>query len=304
MSHDYLQLLPFSKCLLGPVALSVANQTADAEVACSIPTWHHTFSWDWSWNVFYGHSPSSTDYSTRAVVSYKRKNVHEVLLNLLVKLSQEKSVVMCLDMAIAVDFDIKPQPNKQIFKMRNTLKGKNWLPKGANSFLLEQSLMIWKNNSPHQMIYLEYLQFFIMHKYTLPNASYAYAWCHSHQTQGFGLHLISTYGLMASCLCNKCNYFITWLLLWILFCYLCFVSVMLSYLFIAALWSPAGKGLTSWLSCMWCFLVTFPCGVLGQVWYLILLTPDLCLTYSNNSFSVIYCHALPHWQLIFDVAQK
>ena len=44
------------------------------------------------------------------------------------------------------------------------------------------------------------------------------------------------------------------LLLWILFCYLCFLFVMLSCLFIAVLWSPAGKGLTSWLSCMWCFL--------------------------------------------------
>ena len=30
-------------------------------------------------------------------------------------------------------------------------------------------------------------------------------------------------------------------------CYLCNVFVMLSRLFIAALWSPAGKGLTSWL---------------------------------------------------------
>ena len=30
-------------------------------------------------------------------------------------------------------------------------------------------------------------------------------------------------------------------------CYLCFVFVMLSRLFIAALWSPEGKGLTSWL---------------------------------------------------------
>ena len=39
------------------------------------------------------------------------------------------------------------------------------------------------------------------------------------------------------------------------FCYLCFVFVMLSCLFIAALWSFAGKGLTSWLSCVWCFLV-------------------------------------------------
>ena len=30
-------------------------------------------------------------------------------------------------------------------------------------------------------------------------------------------------------------------------CYLCLVFVMLSRLFIAALWSPAWKGLTSWL---------------------------------------------------------
>ena len=33
-----------------------------------------------------------------------------------------------------------------------------------------------------------------------------------------------------------------------LFCYSCFVFVMLSCLFIAALWSPDGKGLASWLS--------------------------------------------------------
>ena len=32
-----------------------------------------------------------------------------------------------------------------------------------------------------------------------------------------------------------------------LLCYLCLVFVMLSHLFIAALWSPEGKGLTSWL---------------------------------------------------------
>ena len=38
-------------------------------------------------------------------------------------------------------------------------------------------------------------------------------------------------------------------------CYLGFVSVMLSYSFIVALWSPAGKGLTSWLSCVRCFFV-------------------------------------------------
>ena len=53
--------------------------------------------------------------------------------------------------------------------------------------------------------------------------------------------------------------------------YLCLVFVMLSRLFIAALWSPAGKGLTSWLSFVmfYCVFVTFPCGILGQVGYLI-----------------------------------
>ena len=39
------------------------------------------------------------------------------------------------------------------------------------------------------------------------------------------------------------------------FCDLCFVFAMLSCLFIAALWSSAGKGLTSWLACFWCSLV-------------------------------------------------
>ena len=35
------------------------------------------------------------------------------------------------------------------------------------------------------------------------------------------------------------------------------VCVVLLWLFLVALWSPAGKGLTSWLSCLLCF-VTFP----------------------------------------------
>ena len=65
------------------------------------------------------------------------------------------------------------------------------------------------------------------------------------------------------------------------FCDLCFVFVFViqSCLFFAALWSPAGKGLTCWLSCVLCFscvFVTFPYGVLIQVWYLIVLIPDLC----------------------------
>ena len=44
-------------------------------------------------------------------------------------------------------------------------------------------------------------------------------------------------------------------------------------LFICAMWSPGGKGLTSWLSFVVsnCEFVTFP-----QVWYLIESIPDLC----------------------------
>ena len=61
-------------------------------------------------------------------------------------------------------------------------------------------------------------------------------------------------------------------------CYVCLVFFMLSHLFIATLWSPAGKGLTSRLLFVMfnCAFVTFPCGILGQVWYLIVLIPDLC----------------------------
>ena len=61
-------------------------------------------------------------------------------------------------------------------------------------------------------------------------------------------------------------------------CYLGLVFVMLSRLFIAALWSPAGKGLTSWpLFVMFnCVFVTFARGILGQVRYLIVSIPYLC----------------------------
>ena len=66
----------------------------------------------------------------------------------------------------------------------------------------------------------------------------------------------------------------------------CFCSVLCllclcALLFICALWSPAGKGLTSWLL----FVVSavslsLPFGILGQVWCLIVSIPDLCtLTY-------------------------
>ena len=66
------------------------------------------------------------------------------------------------------------------------------------------------------------------------------------------------------------------------------------HLFICALWSPTGKGLTSWLSFVVsnCEFVTFP---LVSVWYLIVSIPDLCtLTYFVNK-----CQNLVCW-LIFD----
>ena len=54
--------------------------------------------------------------------------------------------------------------------------------------------------------------------------------------------------------------------------------VILSRLFIAALWSPAGKGLPSWLLFVMfnCDFDTFPCGIQGQMWYLIVLIPGVC----------------------------
>ena len=82
------------------------------------------------------------------------------------------------------------------------------------------------------------------------------------------------------------------------FCYVCLVFVMLLRLFIAALWSLAGRGLTSWFLFVMlnCVFVTFPCGILGQVWYLIVSIPDLCcLSYfyksNNNNNHDMFYHA-------------
>ena len=78
--------------LSGRVAQSVtclatdANLTADPGVASSIPARSHTF-------VEIDHEIISTVIllpSRRVVVSYKRKYVHEVLVNCLFKLAQEK----------------------------------------------------------------------------------------------------------------------------------------------------------------------------------------------------------------------
>ena len=65
-------------------------------------------------------------------------------------------------------------------------------------------------------------------------------------------------------------------------CYICLVVVMLSRLFIAALGSPEGKGLTSWLLFVMfiVFLLLSHLVSFGQVWYLIVSIPDpCCLSY-------------------------
>ena len=41
-----------------------------------------------------------------------------------------------------------------------------------------------------------------------------------------------------------------------------------------------------------CVFVTFPCGVLGQVWYLIVSISDLCLLTSNYFYCYVICTAL------------
>ena len=67
-------------------------------------------------------------------------------------------------------------------------------------------------------------------------------------------------------------------------CYFFLVFFMISCLFIAALWSPAGKGLTSWLLfvILNCVFVTFSCGILGHEWYFIVSIPVLCCLYHIN----------------------
>ena len=98
-------------CLTADICL-----TADPGVASLIPAQSHTF-------AEIDHEIISTAIlfpsidSRRVVVSYiLRKYVHEVLVNCLVKLAQEKSVVRWTDradMTIAVDWDVKNQTNEK-----------------------------------------------------------------------------------------------------------------------------------------------------------------------------------------------
>ena len=80
---------------------------------------------------------------------------------------------------------------------------------------------------------------------------------------------------------------------------ICAISVLcLSCFLVCSLlpcWEPAGKRLTSWLSFVVLNFVvdTFPFGILGQVWYLIVLIPDLCpLSYFHTVHIVLHILAV------------
>ena len=75
------------------------------------------------------------------------------------------------------------------------------------------------------------------------------------------------------------------LLLWII----CVIFVFSGF---RVLWSPAGKGLTSWLLFVMpnCVFVTFPSGILGQVRFLIVSIPDLCrISYFHKNVITWFC---------------
>ena len=79
-------------------------------------------------------------------------------------------------------------------------------------------------------------------------------------------------------------------------CYLCLVFAMLARLFIAALWSPVGKGPLALVCDVHCDFVTFPFGILGHVWYLIVSIPDpCCLSYFALLSLSSWCLVIVVW---------
>ena len=95
-SYFNMKTLGFAICVPGRVAQSVtclatdACLTADPGVASSIPARYHTFSEIDHKIISTVILPLPLIYSRRVVVSYKRKYVHELLVNRLLKPAQEK----------------------------------------------------------------------------------------------------------------------------------------------------------------------------------------------------------------------
>ena len=92
---------------------------------------------------------------------------------------------------------------------------------------------------------------------------------------------------------------------WCFFCQSFFVfnaCNILACLFLSILWSLAGKGLTTWLSCVWCFLVFLSFFFMvsrircGTWFYLFLIFAFFTLIHQSVS------HLLEHWTRDQDVA--
>ena len=133
---------------VGPVARLDARPTDIQEVAGLIrrSVKIHSCRVDWPWNHFYGHSLPTPD-SSRAVVSYWRKDVHQVRVNHL-GLSLPRKSVLSLDMTMVVDWDIKRQ-NKQSHSRNHLLYRfmlpKSWKDETANkNCTIIASRMKWK----------------------------------------------------------------------------------------------------------------------------------------------------------------
>ena len=87
-----------------------ASLIADPGVASLIPARSHTFMEIDHEKYLGSFSSLPLNHSRRVVVSYKRKYVHKILVNSLLKHAQEKSVVRKLDrpaMTIAIDLGRK-----------------------------------------------------------------------------------------------------------------------------------------------------------------------------------------------------
>ena len=84
----------------------------------------------------------------------------------------------------------------------------------------------------------------------------------------------------------RINYYVTFV------GHLCILFIMSLRLFIAALGPPVGKAdLLAFVGDVYCIFVTFPCGILGQMWYLIVSFPDLCrLSYYGYVFVLCFLH--------------
>ena len=80
------------------------------------------FCWDWSWNLFYGHSLPFAD-SRMAVVSYWQRNGHWVLVNCLVGLSLSRKNGIRLTDSPDMTIDVQKHHNKTTldFLIQSTL---------------------------------------------------------------------------------------------------------------------------------------------------------------------------------------